>query len=137
MERLNGLSVDCLVLTDTELIDLLWEHKDNFKKDFDDWDIEDKEDIELDVIDDIIYGLPYISALYGFTGSFWQRHKEVLTGYDSDTLYIIELQKNVLYDKYEDDEEIIQELMNSLADMGIVVDDEFVKEHFGFLEGTY
>lgn len=137
MQRLSGISVDCLVLTDTELTDLIWENKENFKKDFDSWDIKDKEDIEFDVLDDIVYGVPFMSALYDFTGSFWKRHKEVLTGYDNDTLYIIELQKNVLYDKYEDDEEIIQELKNGLADMGIVVDDEFIKEHFGFLEGTY
>ena len=137
MQRLSGISVDCLVLTDTELTDLIWENKENFKKDFDSWDIKDKEDIEFDVLDDIVYGVPFMSALYDFTGSLWKRHKEVLTGYDNDTLYIVELQKNVLYDKYEDDEEIIQELKNGLADMGIVVDDGFVKEHFGFLEGTY
>lgn len=137
MQRLSGISVDCLVLTDTELTDLIWENKENFKKDFDSWNIEDKEDIEFDVLDDIVYGVPFMSALYDFTGSLWKEDRNILKQFNTDTIYIVELMKNVLYDKYENEEEIIQELKNGLLDMGIVVDDDFVKEHFGFLEGTY
>lgn len=139
MERLGGISVDCLVITSEELIKLLWENREQFKKDFDDWCIENENDIDYELLDEIWTSLPYASVLYGFNGSFWYRFNtfKEFKRYEDETLYILELEKNNLYEKYENEEEFIGELCSKLYDNGIVVDDEFIKEHFGFLEGTY
>lgn len=139
MQRLTGIGVDCLVITSKELTQLLWENRTQFEEDFDNWSIENENDIDYEVLDEIWCSLPFASVLYVFNGSFWYRFDtfKEFKRYEDETLYIIELEKNTLYDKYENEEEIIQELKNGLADMGIVVDNEFVKEHFGFLEGTY
>ena len=139
MQRLSGISVDCLVLTSEELTKLLWENKEQFKKDFDDWSIENENDIDYEVLDEIWTSLPYASVSYGFNGSFWYRFDtfKEFKRYIDETLYMLELEKNTLYEKYENEEEFIGELCNKLYDNGIAVDDDFVKEHFGFLEGTY
>ena len=59
MQRLSGISVDCLVLTSEELTKLLWENRERFGKDFDDWGIENENDIDYEVLDEIWTSLPY------------------------------------------------------------------------------
>lgn len=139
MQRLSGISVDCLVLTSEELTKLLWENREQFKKDFDNWGIENENDIDYEVLDEIWTSLPYASVLYGFNGSFWckfDRESDIIGCIDK-TLYIMELMKNNLYDKYENINEIIEELCFNLCNNGFIVNSGTIQEHFGFLEGAY
>lgn len=139
MQRLSGISVDCLVITSEELTQLLWENREQFKKDFDNWCIENEEDIDYEVLDEMWTSLPYASVLHGFNGSFWYRFNKQneIKRHCDETLYILELQKNSLYEKYEDENELIEELCSNLFNNGFATDDGFILEHFGFLEGVY
>lgn len=55
----------------------------------------------------------------------------------NDDVVIIELQKNTLYEKYNNKNEIIDELKNTLKEVGIIVDDEFIENHYGIINGSY
>ena len=139
MQRLSEISVDCLVITSEELTKLLWENREQFKKDFDNWSVESIDDIDYEILDEIWTSLPYASVLYGFNGSFWYRFNKQneIKRHCDENLYILELQKNSLYEKYEDENELIEELSSNLFNNGFAIDGGFILEHFGFLEGTY
>lgn len=59
------------------------------------------------------------------------------TYYNGDDIILLELQKDTLYEKYNDRAEIIAELKNNLKEVGIVVDDDYINKHFGYVNGSY
>ena len=42
-----------------------------------------------------------------------------------------------LYNKYDNRDEIIAELKETLSKVGILVDDDYIEEHFGYIKGSY
>ena len=59
------------------------------------------------------------------------------TYYNGDDIILLELQKDTLYEKYNDRAEIIAELKNNLKEVGIIVDDDYINKHFGYVNGSY
>ena len=57
--------------------------------------------------------------------------------YNGDDIILLELQKDTLYEKYNDRAEIIAELKNNLKEVGIVVDDDYINKHFGYVNGSF
>ena len=58
--------------------------------------------------------------------------------FNGDDIIILELKKyHSLYEKYENRDEIIAELKETLSKVGIEVDEEYIEEHYGFITGSY
>ena len=45
--------------------------------------------------------------------------------------------KNNLYEKYNNRDEVIAELKEDLKAVGIIVDNDFIEQHFGYISGSY
>lgn len=57
--------------------------------------------------------------------------------YNDDDIILIELQKDTLYDKYNNKIEIIEELKDDLKKVGIIVDNDYIEKHYGYINGSY
>lgn len=44
---------------------------------------------------------------------------------------------NMEFDEIKDRNEIIAELKEDLSNVGIIVDDDYIEEHFGYISGSY
>lgn len=98
----------------------------------------DIDNIDFDEIIDFIDNISYAYFVGEFEGELldYDRTTE-LEHYNGEDIIIIELQKDTLYDKYNNKDEVIEELKDNLKKVGIIVDDDFIKNHFGIINGTY
>jgi hypothetical protein len=75
---------------------------------------------------------------YDIEGSLYNIDKwEQKEFYDGEDIVLTELIKDDLYNKYNDFEEIREELKKNYRDFGIELDDKFIEEHFGRFSGVY
>lgn len=80
----------------------------------------------------------YTTYFYEIDGALYDIDKwEQKEFYDGEVIVITELIKDNLYDKYNDFEEIREELKKTYSDFGIELDDKFIEEHFGRFSGVY
>lgn len=136
--RTYGVNSQCMALTFNDMYDLI-KNKGNrssvYLKDFFD---ENGKLLELDeVFDDIGDLASYIGYYIGdFDGILH------LSDYDNiefryECVVVIDLKKNTLFEAYKDYNEIYEELRYAFGDIGITLDDDYIKQHFGFLDGVY
>ena len=112
-------------------------------------DIEtDNEDLELsdllefDEIIDFVDNINYATFIGEFNGYLdTDKAKERVyfgnrfgSGVD---IILIELMRNNLFESYKNRDEIIEELKDDLSRVGIIVDNKYIEEHFGYINGSY
>lgn len=125
-----------LILKENELIDL-------FKK----YNGENKNEIikclKQEDFEDILYNYADIfDVLYNVCGNFESLNGENEKNFNEEALYILYLDKfnvsnnNVLFQKYENIDEIYTEISKKLIDFGFYVDNDFLKNNIGKAIGT-
>ena len=86
---------------------------------------------------DFVYEIDYATFIGDFEGYFENEKTQERTYFNDNDIIILELKKNDLYNKYENKEEIIEELKETLSKVGIIVDNDYIEEHFGYISGSY
>ena len=135
--RTYGVETKGMVLTLNELQTLLTLNKDNITYDFGDID-----NIDFDEIIDFSYTINFATFIGEFNG-YLDTDKTQERVYFGDRfgggedIIILELMKNNLYEKYNNRDEVIAELKEDLKAVGIIVDNDFIEQHFGYISGSY
>lgn len=97
--------------------------------------IEEIDEIDVDEFSSCI---DYTNRYYEIEGSLYNLNDwGQMEFFDGDNIVITELEKDTLFEKYENVEEIKQELKDRYKQVGIELDDEFIEKHFGRFSGTY
>lgn len=99
------------------------------------------EDIDINCLFDIAYDNDFniYSEVEGEILSLDMKTREIL---DCDDVFILPLQKynlhSILFEKYENEQEIYEELFNKLKDLGFKnIDLDYIKQKTGWIDGTY
>lgn len=135
--RTYGVETKGMILTLNELQTLLTLNKDNITYDFGDID-----NIDFDEIIDFSYTINFATFIGEFNG-YLDTDKTQERIYFGDRfgggedIIILELMKNNLYEKYNNRDEVIAELKEDLKAVGIIVDNDFIEQHFGYISGSY
>lgn len=105
-----------------------------------------KKSNDLDLIDlldftdiiDFTYEIEFATFIGEFEGYLEVDKTQERKYFNGDDIIILELKKyHSLYEKYENRDEIIAELKETLSKVGIEVDEEYIEEHYGFITGGY
>jgi len=137
--RTYGVETKGMILTLNELRTLLTSNKENIKnKDL----FVDIDNIEFDEIIDFTYNINFATFIGDFNGYLEvdKTQERVYFGgkFDSgEDIILIELMKNNLFEKYNNRDEIIEELKEDLSNVGIIVDNYYIEGHFGYISGSY
>ena len=107
-------------------------------------DITSSNDLDLiDLLDftdiiDFTYEIEFATFIGEFEGYLEVDETQERTYFNGDDIIILELKKyHNLYEKYENRDEIIAELKETLSKVGIEVDKKYIEEHYGFITGSY
>ena len=107
-------------------------------------DITSSSDLDLiDLLDftdiiDFTYEIEFATFIGEFEGYLEVDKTQERKYFNGDDIIILELKKyHSLYKKYENRDEIIAELKETLSKVGIEVDEEYIEEHYGFITGSY
>lgn len=107
------------------------------KKTIDNNLFEDIDNLDFSEIVDFAYMINNCSFIGEFDGYLRSDINDDAIYYNNEDVILLELQKNTLYDKYNNKEEIIKELKDDLKQVGIIVDDDFINKHFGYINGSF
>lgn len=135
--RTYGVETKGMILTLNELQTLLTLNKDNITYDFTDID-----NVDFDEIIDFSYTINFATFIGEFNGylDIDKTQERVYFGDrfgGGEDIIILELMKNNLYEKYNNRDEVIAELKEDLKAVGIIVDNDFIEQHFGYISGSY
>lgn len=135
--RTYGVETKGMALTLSELQVLLSLNKDNITYDFTDID-----NVDFDEIIDFSYTINFATFIGEFNGylDIDKTQERVYFGDrfgGGEDIIILELMKNNLYEKYNNRDEIIAELKEDLKAVGIMVDNNYIEQHFGYISGSY
>lgn len=135
--RTYGVETKGMALTLSELQVLLSLNKDNITYDFTDID-----NVDFDEIIDFSYTINFATFIGEFNGylDIDKTQERVYFGDrfgGGEDIIVLELMKNNLYEKYNNRDEIIAELKEDLKAVGIIVDNDFIEQHFGYISGSY
>lgn len=134
MIRTYGIQTKGMVVTLNDFQVLLSLNKETIDKDlFEDIDNVDFSEI-VDFCENIMKNTCFIGEFEGYLDTDLEENRIY---YDGDDIILLELQKDTLYEKYNNREEVIEELKNNLKAVGIIVDDNYINEHFGYINGTF
>lgn len=87
---------------------------------------------------DFTYEIEFATFVGEFEGYLEVDRTQERTYFNGDDIVILELKKyHNLYEKYENRDEIIAELKETLSKVGINVDEEYIEEHYGYISGSY
>ena len=107
-------------------------------------DITSSNDLDLiDLLDftdiiDFTYEIEFATFIGEFEGYLEVDKTQERKYFNGDDIIILELKKyHSLYEKYENRDEIIAELKETLSKVGIEVDEKYIEEHYGFITGSY
>ena len=107
-------------------------------------DITSSNDLDLiDLLDftdiiDFTYEIEFATFIGEFEGYLEVDKTQERKYFNGDDIIILELKEyHSLYEKYENRDEIIAELKETLSKVGIEVDEEYIEEHYGFITGSY
>ena len=107
-------------------------------------DITSSSDLDLiDLLDftdiiDFTYEIEFATFIGEFEGYLEVDKTQERKYFNGDDIIILEVKKyHSLYEKYENRDEIIAELKETLSKVGIEVDEEYIEEHYGFITGSY
>ena len=145
--RIYGTDKNCMIIEKSELQKLIIENKKSIKKVLEETtneylkDISDRiecENIDIEVIEVLSTNIPMSYLEYEFSGYLDSEDITDRIYFDNEVCLIIDLRKNTLFDKYNNVNEIIDEFKEDFEEIGINIDDEYVKKHFGYVNGyTY
>lgn len=133
MMRTYGVQTKGMVVTLNDFQVLLSLNKETIDKDF----FEDIDNVDFDEIIDFSYNIKNACFIGEFEGYLDTDLEENRTYYDGDDIILLELQKNTLYEKYNNRKEVIEELKDNLKEVGIIVDDDYINKHFGYVNGSF
>ena len=107
-------------------------------------DITSSNDLDLiDLLDftdiiDFTYEIEFATFIGEFEGYLEVDKTQERKYFNGDDIIILELKEyHSLYEKYENRDEIIAELKETLSKVGIEVDEKYIEEHYGFITGSY
>lgn len=134
--RHYGVETTGFVITRNELQDLIIKNFKTINKDY--LGCDNVDELDIYSVDEFYGYVDWTNIYYDITGKLWNYddwgEKEY---FDGETIIITELEKNNLFEKYNNMNEIKQELKQRYEKVGIVLDDEFIDKHFGRFEGAY
>lgn len=106
-----------------------------------------EEYLDRDFIDDLMYGdfsnFCMIGNFEGEFSNFEENNSKDFGDYGDETLYYIPLMKadvtkrEILFQKYENMDEVYNEIKEVLEDLKVKFDMDFIKKNTGKIEGTY
>lgn len=131
--RTYGVQTKGMVVTLNDFQVLLSLNKETIDKNL----FEDIDNVDFSEVIDFSYLINNAYFIGEFEGYLETDLMEDRTYYDGDDIILLELQKNTLYEKYNDREEVIEELKNNLKEVGIIVDDDYINKHFGYVNGSF
>lgn len=131
--RTYGVQTKGMVLTLNDFQVLLSLNKGTINKDL----FENVDNVDFSEVIDFSYNINNACFIGEFEGYLETDLMEDRTYYNGDDIILLELQKDTLYEKYNDRAEIIAELKNNLKEVGIIVDDDYINKHFGYVNGSY
>ena len=142
--RSYGVQSKCMVLRARDFYNLIKEQGkiENGLFDFmyDEKGILNFEEIELSDFFDISYNITNACFFGEITGELCLYDENGLGKseyYEDEVLMIFELEKDTLFKCYNNFDEIYDELIGNLKEVGINITKDFVKKHFGLFEGAY
>lgn len=138
--RTYGIETTGMIITLNDLQTLLSLNQNYIK-----WECDIFEDInnaDFTELVDFIYQIDFATFIGEFNGylDIDKTQERIYFGDrfgGGEDIILLELKKNNLYEKYKNRDEIILELKETLLEVGIKVDDEYIEEHFGFINGSY
>lgn len=131
--RTYGVQTKGMVITLNDFQVLLSLNKETIDKNL----FEDIDNIDFSEIIDFNYLINNACFIGEFEGYLETDLMGDRTYYNGDDVFLIELQKDTLYDKYNNKIEIIEELKDDLKKVGIIVDNDYIEKHFGYINGSY
>ena len=131
--RTYGVQTKGMVVTLNDFQVLLSLNKETINKNL----FEDVDNVDFSEVIDFSYNINNACFIGEFDGYLETDLMLDRTYYNGDDVILLELQKDTLYEKYNDRAEIIAELKNNLKEVGIVVDDDYINKHFGYINGSY
>ena len=131
--RTYGVQTKGMVITLNDFQVLLSLNKGTINKDL----FENVDNVDFSEVIDFSYNINNACFIGEFDGYLETDLMEDRTYYNGDDIILLELQKDTLYEKYNDRAEIIAELKNNLKEVGIVVDDDYINKHFGYINGSF
>ena len=131
--RTYGVQTKGMVITLNDFQVLLSLNKGTINKDL----FENVDNVDFSEVIDFSYNINNACFIGECDGYLETDLMEDRTYYNGDDIILLELQKDTLYEKYNDRAEIIAELKNNLKEVGIVVDDDYINKHFGYINGSY
>lgn len=149
--RTYGVETKGAIITLSDFQVLISLNKDSIKKTIeqkfelnDRWQevFEDLDNMEFDEIIDFVDNINYATFIGEFNG-YLDTDKTLDRVYFGDRfgggedIILIELMNNNLFESYRNRDEIITELKNDLSSVGIMVDNKYIEEHFGYINGSY
>lgn len=129
--RTYGIETKGVILRYNELVDLIKENKDTIKG----LSIEEIDNEEYDLVD-FTYNIDFATYYGEFNGYIDLKESNKREYFDYEDIILLELKKNSLFEKYENQEEIYNELIDTLKQVGINVDRNYIVNHYGYINGT-
>lgn len=131
--RTYGVQTKGMVITLNDFQMLLSLNKETIDKS----SFKDIDNADFDEIIDFSYSINNACFIGEFEGYLETDLMGDRIFYNDDDIILIELQKDTLYDKYNNKIEIIEELKNNLKEVGIIVDNDYIEKHYGYINGSY
>ena len=131
--RTYGVQTKGMVVTLNDFQVLLSLNKETIDKNL----FKDVNNLDFSEVIDFSYLINNACFIGEFEGYLETDLEEDRIYYNDDDIILLELQKDTLYEKYNDRAEIIAELKDNLKEVGIVVDDDYINKHFGYVNGSY
>lgn len=132
--RTYGVQTKGMVVTLNDFQVLLSLNKETINKDL----FENVDNVDFSEVIDFTYEIEFATFIGEFEGYLEVDKTQERKYFNGDDIIILELKKyHSLYEKYENRDEIIAELKETLSKVGIEVDEEYIEEHYGFITGSY
>ena len=145
--RTYGVETKGMIITLNDFQVLLSLNKSNIENKFelkDRWQeiFEDIDNADFSEIIDFTYNIDLATFIGEFNGCLDIERTQERVYYGDrygggEDIILFELKKNNLFEKYENRDEIITELKETLSNVGIIVDNDYIEEHFGYVSGSY
>ena len=129
--RTYGIETKGVVLRYGELVDLLKANKNTIKG----LSSEEIDNEEYELID-FTYDIDFATYYSEFDGYIDLEQSGEREYFEYEDIILLELKKNNLFEKYENQEEIYDELIDTLKQVGINVDRDYIVNHYGYINGT-
>lgn len=134
--RHYGVEITGLVMTSNELLNLILDGDYEIIKKY--IVADNKWDINMVDVDEFSNCINNTTMYYDVDGKLFNYEDWGDKSYfDNENVVVSYLQKDNLFEKYENMDEIKQELKDNYKKRGIELTDDFIEKHFGRFNGVY